>query len=132
MKVGDAFIFNLALSSDDHIHFVAFAEGTPPSKLVLLNFTSHYPGKCDETCLIKPHEYKQLSHNSVIGYRWARVVEGAAIQELIKSGIGKKLDPIPSNVMRKIIAGVSSSKFTPNKIKDLFKDPTRALSGVMG
>jgi len=121
MQVGDAFLFNLAVTSDTHIYFVAYVDGTPASKVVLFNFTSHYPGKCDETCIIKPYQYKQLSRDSVIAYRFGRIVEGAAIQELIKNGIGKKLPAIPPDCMAKIIAGVCASKFTVNKIKELFK-----------
>ena len=121
MHVGDAFLFNLAVSSDELIYLVAHVAGNPATTIVLFNFTSHYPGKCDESCIVKPHEYKRLSRDSVIAYRWGRVVEGPAIQGLVKTEIGKKLDPVPTAVIAKIIAGALKSQFTPIKIKKLLQ-----------
>jgi hypothetical protein len=121
MQVGDAFIFNLAVSSDEHIYFVAHVEGNPTTRIVLFNFTSHYPGRCDESCIVRPHEYKRLSRDSVIAYRWGRIVEGSAIQGLVKTEIGKKLDPVPAAVIAKVKTGALKSQFTPLKIKKLFQ-----------
>ncbi|OQW44755.1 MAG: hypothetical protein A4C66_15275 [Nitrospira sp. HN-bin3] len=124
MNLGDAFIFSLAVSSDEHIYFVAYAEGNPTSKLVLFNFTGHKPGACDETCIVKPYEYKRLSKDSVIGYRWGRIVDGVAtIQALARSGVGTKLDTIPPAILTRIQAGALVSKFTPLKIKELLRPP---------
>jgi hypothetical protein len=121
MTVGDAFLFNLAVTDDQHIYFVAYTDGIPVSKVVLFNFTSYRPGKCDDTCIVKPYEYKQLSRDSVVFYQRGSIIEGEKIHELRKSRIGKKLDPIPPLVMKKIKAGALSSKFTPIKIKELFR-----------
>lgn len=121
MQVGDAFVFSFATTSDEHIYFVAHSEGNPASTIVLLNFTTHHPGKSDESCIIKPFDYKRLTRNSVIAYQRGRIVEGLAIQELIRTGIGKKLDPIPEPVMKKIRAGALTSPFTPLKIKKLLR-----------
>lgn len=123
MTVGDAFLFNPTVSDDGHIYFIAYTDGDPVSKIVILNFTTYRPGKCDETCVIKPHEYKVLSHTSVVAYRFGRV-EVENVQTILKSQIGKRLDPIPAVVMTRIHAGALTSKFTPIKIKDLLR-PTK-------
>lgn len=115
MTPGDAFFLTVA---DSHRFFVVYAEQPPLAKVVILNFTTHYPGKCDETCIVTLAEYSGISHDSVIAYRHGLVLEGDELRNFVARK-GTSLPQISQATLEKIVQGALASSFTPRKIKRL-------------
>lgn len=120
MKVCDAFVLNIPSS---HIYFIAYTEGNPVSKAVILNFTSHHPGKCDETCVVKVAEYSRLTQDSVVHYKLGEIADGEEELKKLTENILKSLTPIGSALMSRIKRGALKSPHTPGTIKRLLTLP---------
>ena len=87
---------------------------------MIFNFTSYDINK-DHSCKISPAEYPELKHDSVVAYRWGRLIEGEKIEQFERLFIRKYLTPISSVVLDKIIRGALISDFTAEKIRKLFE-----------
>lgn len=117
MTPGDVFFLTIA---DSHRFFVVYAELPPLAKVVVLNFTTHYPGKCDETCIVTPAEYSGINHDSVIAYRHGLVLEGDELRNF-RARMGTSLPSIGTVTLDKIVLGALTSPFTARKIKRLLE-----------
>ena len=113
MTPGDAFYLNVL---DSHRYFVLHVQQNPIERVIVLNFTSYHPGKCDETCIVTPAEYNGLDHTSVISYRHGMLLEGDELKNFAPN-IGRKLPSVANSILKKIRDGALTSPYTPRKIK---------------
>jgi hypothetical protein len=118
MKPGHAFYADWISGPTPHIYFVACETD---NLIVLFNFTTHHPGRGDETCIVTPSEYGELKHDSVVPYRHGEILEGLALDHFRKSGLSRKLQQnITPELLHKIQVGAVDSRYTIKKIKDIF------------
>jgi hypothetical protein len=115
VDIGQAFLQN-TFTQDPHIWICAHHSD---AGAVIFNFTSYDLNK-DHSCVITPAEYSELKHDSLIAYRWGRLIEPEKIFDYEHLYIRKYLNPIPSPVLEKIVRGARLSEFTAEKIRVLF------------
>jgi len=121
VDLGDVFLL-AEFIGQDHIHFIGYKD---ESRLVVFNFTSDKPSVLDRCCLITRAEYPPLKGNSLVAYRFGQLLEDSSlIRALETSGIRQRLDPLSADVIQKIQNGALASKFTPEKIKRVFRRVT--------
>lgn len=112
MKLGAAF----HLHTDTHIWVVAHESD---AGIVIFNFSS-WRSWNDHSCVIKPAEYVELKHDSIIVYEGGELVEGDSIQSLEQHGIRDVVQSVSEQVLAKIALGAKRSEQIPGKLKKLF------------
>ena len=123
MTAGEVFLLKKV---DSHIYFIVHrfkkksSKGSKTSNgIVLLNFTTYEENK-DCACIITPEEYPCLDHKSVIAYRYGEIVMDDAITRLERN-IRHFFNPLGKSLLKIIQQGALSSRYTPNKIKDILR-----------
>lgn len=117
MNVGEAFYLNVA---DSHRYFVVFITAFPSRKVVVFNFSSHRPGKCDETCIVTPSEYLGIDHDSIVAYAYGDVLEGPSLS-VFQGTIGRPLPSLDNRLVGRILDGALTSRHTKLKIKRVLR-----------
>jgi hypothetical protein len=112
VKLGNAFRLN-SVTSDNHIWVAAYVSN---DTVVIFNFTS-WQLKKDHSCVVKPREYPELKHDSVIAYMHGTLLKGQQIQTLESYGIREYLElgftgRFKENTKRRSPVAVHSGKNT--------------------
>ncbi|MFP4028637.1 MAG: hypothetical protein ACLFWL_12670 [Candidatus Brocadiia bacterium] len=103
--------------------FVIISKVTDDEKVVVTNFTSFVGAEWqDDTCIILPEEYKQLSRSSCISYSDSNLVSFANLEHAVESGGIALSDCVPENVLNKILAGAAESEYLENNLKNILDE----------
>ena len=101
---------------NSHRYFVLHSATHPSEKVLVFNFTTHRPGKCDETCIITPAEYTGVHRASVVMYSHGLLLAGDELTNFMEI-IGTALPNIPGAILKRIKHGALISNRTPKKFK---------------
>jgi hypothetical protein len=126
IAIGDVFYPKIYASS--HFWVVTYYDTTHGREaLIVYNFTSCCPEWKDNTCVVTPGEYSELTRDSAIAYQHGRLIVAPYIATVVTSGIRRYLDAVSSDLLLRIQRGALTSKFTQTGHKDLI----RTVPGVL-
>jgi hypothetical protein len=95
--------------------------GYGPNPCVLLvNVSSIREGSHhDPTCVLEPGSHPFVKRVSFVAYRYARVEFVPHVMRLVEQGLFKPHDPMPPEILARILDGLRRSPFTKREFKQL-------------
>lgn len=120
LEVGDTFKL-ISATDDDHLWIVI---GRQDDRMGIVNFTSRKAGK-DESCLIQRGEHPLCTHDTVVEYGRAKVLESEQTNLLELHGISQRFARIDADLLRRIQHGALASDFSSGKLQELVKKELR-------
>jgi hypothetical protein len=102
---------------DTHL-WIIISHRTNDNKVVTANFTSSLQ---DQSCIVEPSEYEELSRRSCIYYRDARLVP---FEKLVKAGDAGLLSwgrPVPEPVLTKIHKGAVETEYIKQECREVLR-----------
>lgn len=92
----------------------------PRPHIVLVNVSTVRPGiPHDTTCLLAAGCHPFVRRESFIAYRHARIEPVAHVVEMVKRGLFEPQDPVPTELLTAIKAGLHKSPFTKREFNEL-------------
>jgi len=86
--------------------------------VVLVNLSSLREGvPHDATCVLEPGEHAFVTRKSFVFYRNARIEQENHVLQLVRQGVFKPHEPMPTAVLRRIKAGLFASPHTKREFK---------------
>lgn len=124
MNRGDTFIIEDNDGTGEHLHVVL----TPPSladEVITVSISTRRRWSEPLVCLQKG-EHPWISRESVVAYRYAAIRTCAAIEAAVAAGIARPKEPASAELIRKILAGLIDSDFTPPVVLAYYKGITQS------
>jgi hypothetical protein len=113
---------------DPHLHVVLTDPFGEPPEVVIVSLRTykgdHAPGY-DPTVRLQPGEkvHRFVKHDTYVFYKWARLIEVARLQRIIKEDLTvKDRDDCPPEMLRTIQDGLFESKFPKQGIQTYCKE----------
>lgn len=92
-----------------HIYIPLFDSEKADDGMLLVNFTTLRENCVDDSCILGPNDYPDLSHATTVAYSRAMVGGKRAFVRAVNAGHFIRLDDIPAATLRRIIAGAHQS-----------------------
>ena len=118
LNCGDTFY--AADTEDDEPHLCIVI--TPPEvgDVVVVSVTTRRR-KSEILVCLEVGDHPFIKHPSVIAYAYSRIRSVDEIELAIKSGNAKMREPVTSELLRRIRAGLRDSDFTPNGVRHFYR-----------
>ena len=93
-------------------------------QLVMVSVTSLRHGvPYDSACVLEAGDHSFVQHRSYLAYRYIRLDDSHHVERMVHSGVWKPHDPCPSDLLKRVVAGVCQSRLTPREFKRIFQCP---------
>lgn len=102
-----------------HIYIPLFDANLDSDEMLLVNFTTLRDSSIDDTCILMPPDYQELTHETTVAYSRTMVGKKSAFMRAVESGHFIQLDNLPLATWRKIVEGGHSSEELPRTKKRL-------------
>jgi hypothetical protein len=119
MNCGDTFIIEDDDGTDEHLHVIL----TPPSladEVVTVSISTRRRWSETLVCLQKG-EHPWITRESVVAYHFAAIRTCAAIEAAVTAGKARPKEQASPELIRKILAGLIDSDFTPPVVLAYYK-----------
>lgn len=74
----------------------------------------------DKSCVIYPNEHEFIIHESIIDFRYTKIMTSVEILNGIMKKLLIKKEDISDALLKRIQNALKQSKYIPNEVKDLF------------
>ncbi len=104
------------------------------NEIIVANISTCSPSKRsqDDTCIIKPEDLKRQNNRirsrSFVNYRKCKMINQDEIDDIIEDSSALN-SRVPAWLVDKMAAGVESSKLTPMRIKNFYKEIKTPVKG---
>lgn len=92
-----------------HIHVPIFDSVKDDDELLLVNFTTLRDSCIDDTCILQPADYTELTHATTVAYSRAVTGKKSAFVQAINAGHFIQLEELPDATWVRILEGARSS-----------------------
>jgi hypothetical protein len=118
LKCGDTFLIEDEDGPERHLWIVI----TPPNEgeVVIVSVTTRRK-KSETLVVLNKGDHPFLKWESVIAYRFSRVVTVDSIEDAIRNGTAIKDAAASPKLLARAQSGLTESEFTPNGIAELYK-----------
>ena len=119
INCGDTFLLEDEDGCDQHLCIVV----TPPTedKVAVVSITTRR-NKSETLVVLQKEDHPSLTHESVIAYRYSRVVKVEYIENAVKNKDAAPRDPASANLLKRAQDGLMESEFTPYGVISFYKD----------
>jgi hypothetical protein len=125
LNCGDAFL----TGDGDEDNFHLWVIITPPNQgevVTVCMVTAH--NKSERLVVLNQNDHPFIKHETVIAYGFSRIRTVADIEELIKRGFAKQRESVSAALLKRIREGLLDSDFTPNGVRNYYREVTTDLS----
>ncbi|MCA1791520.1 MAG: hypothetical protein LC667_17225 [Thioalkalivibrio sp.] len=119
---GDTFILTRETRETPHLWILLCGPAGPAGAFLAAHLASWKPGR-DRTCILQAGEHPFVQHETYVVYNDTRRITGARLQELIATRQAFAREPVSPELLRRLVAGLLSSPYTPYAMKELARDP---------
>lgn len=118
LECGDTFLIEDVDGPECHLWIVI----TPPSEgeVVIVSVTTKRQ-KSETLVILKKGDHPFIEHDSVIAYRYSKVVTVESIETAIKNGTAKKREPASPSLLKRAQDGLLESDFISHGVRSLYK-----------
>ena len=115
---GDTFLLEDEDGCDQHLCIVV----TPPTeeKVVVVSVTTRH-NRSEILVVLQKEEHPFLTHESVIAYRYSRIVKVEYIENAVKNRNAAPRQRSSENLLKRAQAGLVESEFTPYGVITFYK-----------
>jgi hypothetical protein len=115
---GDTFLLEDEDGYDQHLCIVV----TPPSedKVAVVSVTTRH-SRSEALVVLQKEDHPFLTHESVIAYRYSRVVKIEYIENAVRNKEAAPRERASENLLRRAQAGLVESEFTPYGVITFYK-----------
>lgn len=99
-----------------HLHVVC-TDACKDNKYLIVSVSTKYNDKCDQTCVLQPHEHAWLKHESFVFYRNASIIDAETIRKGLAVQVFVQKGDLNGQTLLRITNGICRSPQTPRKIK---------------
>lgn len=117
LNCGDTFY--AADTEDDEPHLCIVITPPEAGDVVVVSVTTRRR-KSETLVRLEVGDHPFIKHSSVIAYAYSRIRSVDEIELAIKSGNAKMREPVSSELLRRIRAGLRDSDFTPNGVRHFY------------
>jgi len=116
---GDTFLTGDEQEDTLHLWIVL----TPPSEGEVVTVSITTKRRRSETLVeLHPGDHPFIIHDSVIAYSYARIRTVEEIEGAVASGAARLREPVSPEVLERVCKGLVESDFTPNGIRQFYKN----------
>jgi len=119
LNVGNAFLIPTPDYETKHL-YILIAKEKSSTKALMVNVTSYKPG-CDCSCILSPGDHRFITHRSIINYGDAIITDVSKIEEGIRTKLIEMLDPVSTEVLKRIQGGALASLAIPFKCREFLR-----------
>jgi len=118
LACGDTFLIEDEDGPESHLWIVI----TPPSEgeVVIVSVTSSRK-KSETLVTLNKGDHPFIEHDSVIAYRYSRIVTTESIETAIRNGTARRREAVSAKLLKRAQEGLLESDFTPHGIKALYR-----------
>jgi hypothetical protein len=115
---GDTFLLEDEDGCDQHLCIVV----TPPTedKVAVVSITTRH-SRSETLVVLQKEAHPFLTHESVIAYRYSRIVKVEYIENAVKNKDATPREPASANLLKRAQAGLVESEFTPYGVISFYK-----------
>lgn len=117
LNCGDTFY--AADTEDDEPHLCIVITPPEAGDVVVVSVTTRRR-KSETLVCLEVGDHPFIQHPSVIAYAYSRIRSVDEIELAVKSGNAKMREPVSSELLRRIRAGLRDSDFTPNGVRHFY------------
>jgi hypothetical protein len=92
-----------------HIHIPLFDPTSASDDLLLVNFTTLRESCVDDTCILGPLDYAELTHETTVAYSRSLIGKKSLFVRAISKQLFVRLDDLPERAWQKILRGAQIS-----------------------
>ena len=92
-----------------HIFVPVFHEQSDSDEMLLVNFTTLRQSSVDDTCILNPADYSELTHETTVAYSKSMIGKKSAFLTAVAMGNFIQLEDLPATTWQKIIRGAHRS-----------------------
>jgi hypothetical protein len=115
MKCGDTFMIEDDDGTDEHLH-VVLTEPSLAGEVVTANISTRRRWS-ESLVRLQVGEHPFITSESIVSYAFAAIRSYAAIEAAIKAGTARPKEKASPELVKKIIAGLIDSDFTPPGVR---------------
>ena len=118
INCGDTFLLEDEDGYEQHLCIVV----TPPidASVVVVSVTTRR-SKSETLVVLQKEDHPSLTHESVIAYRYARIVKVQYIENAVQNRDAARREKASEQLLRRAQAGLLESEFTEYGIRDFYK-----------
>ncbi len=102
-----------------HIYIPLFDANLDSDEMLLVNCITLRESSIDDTCILMPLDYHELTHETTVAYSRAMVEKKSAFMRAMETGHFIQLDNLPLATWCKIVEGGHNSEELPRAKKRL-------------
>jgi hypothetical protein len=119
LECGDTFL--AGDTEYDEFHLWVILTPTHLGEVVTVNFTTRHK-RSDTTVIIKAGDHPFINNESVVAYRYARVMKVADIDKAIIEETAVKREKVSPALLKRVRAGLLESDHTENCVRHLYRE----------
>jgi hypothetical protein len=117
MKAGDTFKFSPRVQDKGHLWMViSDPESYPTEPVVIVNFTTHKPGR-DPACVLDVGDHPFIVHKTSVYYAGARFAPNGRLDHLVECGDVIPDKPLTQETLARIRDGARDSEFIKEGVR---------------
>jgi hypothetical protein len=118
LRCGDTFLTGDGDEGNFHLWIVV----TPATQGEIVTVCLVTANKRTERLVVlKEGDHPFVKHDSVISYGFSKIRSVADIEALLEAGFASAREPMKTDVLRRIQAGLIDSDFTPNGVRAYYR-----------
>ncbi|MFZ0803891.1 MAG: hypothetical protein WBQ09_18655 [Terriglobales bacterium] len=119
INCGDTFLLEDEDGCDQHLCIVV----TPPvdDKVAVVSITTRR-NKSETLVVLQKEDHPSLTHESVIAYRYSRVVKIEYIENAVNNKDAARREPASANLLRRAQEGLLESDFVEYGVKAFYRE----------
>jgi len=96
--------------------WIVVTEPQPTDQLCVIVSVTTLRKHSDTTVILRSGDHPRITHDSVIRYADAQIVDARALDGVLKIGKAKAREVCPPDMLKRIQNGIGTSAFVPKKI----------------
>ncbi|HVZ17447.1 MAG TPA: hypothetical protein VG897_10050 [Terriglobales bacterium] len=120
LNCGDAFLFGTDDDPDDYHLWIVVSPPKLGEVVTVCVVSAHK--RSERLVVLNQGDHEFITHESVIAYKWSRILLVADIEAAVAKGVAKKKPPMSAELLKKIQNCLVESDHTPNGVRHYFKE----------
>ena len=118
MNAGDTLLIALPDASVDSHMWMVISDPAQSDDVLIVNFTSWRADK-DQACILDRGDHPYISRKTCINFKDAKVCKAENLDKLIDAGQMKSLEPLSTDILRRIRDSVADSRISQDNAQFL-------------
>ena len=127
VNCGDTFLIDFPGAPNEHLFVVITRVNDKLNNFVIVGIESAENTHSENQILLHPGEHPFLTKLSSVAYRFAAIMSVEELDFHVKQGTAKRREPMPPEIIARIVKGMKQTRKAPRYVQDYFNDITWPL-----